>query len=111
MITTSDVRQLALAMPEAQERETWGEATFRVRDKIFMTLSPDGKTASVKASVSDQAALITTEPGTFAKAHYTGRYGWVTVQLASVDPEVMRELVVEAWRRTAPKRLVDGPSR
>jgi predicted DNA-binding protein (MmcQ/YjbR family) len=29
------VRQICLALPEAAEKETWGEATFRVRDKIF----------------------------------------------------------------------------
>jgi hypothetical protein len=26
---------ICLALPEAEERETWGEPTFRVREKIF----------------------------------------------------------------------------
>lgn len=42
----------------------------------------------------------------FSSAPYVGRHGWVSVQLDLVDPEELRDLVVEAWRRTAPKRMV-----
>jgi hypothetical protein len=100
-----EFRRWALALPEAVEKETWGHPTFRVRDKMFATMAEDGSTASVKATLVEQAELIATDPATYAKAHYTGRYGWVTVQLAGADPEDLRPLVVDAWRRTAPKRL------
>lgn len=72
----------------------------------FATLSVDQRSAGVKASLEEQEALIAMEPQTFAIAQYTGRFGWVTVQLATVDPTLMRDLVIKAWRRTAPKRLV-----
>lgn len=106
MISGDEVRRLALSLPEAEERETWGHPTFRVRDKIFATLSPDGSVGGVKASPQEQALLLSSDPETFSMADYVGRYGWVTVKLATVDPEVMRGIVVDAWRRTAPKRLV-----
>ncbi|MBV9774229.1 MAG: MmcQ/YjbR family DNA-binding protein [Gemmatimonadetes bacterium] len=106
MITAEEVRKLALSLPGAEERETWGEATFRVKDKIFVTVGPEGKAAGVKASKEDQALLISSDPDTFSMSEYVGRFGWVTVQLASVEAEVMRGLVVDAWRRTAPKKLV-----
>ncbi len=109
MMTAEDVRRLALSLPEVEERPTWGEATFRVRNKIFVLLSANGQQAGVKASPEDQDALIRMDPETFAVAHYTGRFGWVTVQLASVDPTDMRQLVTEAWRRTAPKGLTRSP--
>ena len=54
----------------------------------------------------DQAELIAADPETFSVAAYTGRYGWVRVNLSTVDPGELRELIVEAWRRTAPKRAV-----
>lgn len=106
MITSEELRQLALALPEVDERETWGHPTFRVRDKIFFSLSADEQRAGVKASLDDQDMLIRLAPETFAVAEYTGRFGWVSVELSTVDPGLMRDLVVEAWRRTAPKRLV-----
>lgn len=106
MITGDEVRQLALSLPETEERETWGHPTFRVRDKIFATLSTDGQIGGVKASLHEQEMLITTYPETFSVADHVGRFGWVTIQLPSADASLVRELIVEAWRRTAPRRLV-----
>jgi hypothetical protein len=100
------VRKLALSFPEAEERETWGEATFRVRNKIFMMLGADGKHASVKATREEQAALLAESPDTFYRPEYVGVHGWVGIVVARVDPVEMRELVTEAWRMTAPKRVV-----
>jgi len=100
------LRREALALPEAEERETWGEATFRVRGRIFLMYGAGGTHASVKASLDDQAALLEMAPGTFSASAYTGRFGWVSVRLGAVEPGLMRRLVVAAWRRTAPRRLV-----
>jgi hypothetical protein len=106
MITADELRQVVRSLPEAEERETWGHPTFRVRDKMFAAMSDDGQQASVKATRQEQAALIAAAPETFGIPAYVGRHGWVSIQLATVDPAELRELLVEAWRQTAPKRLV-----
>jgi hypothetical protein len=106
MVTADDFRHVVFSLPEAEERETWGHPTFRVRDKMFATLSDDGLLASVKATREEQAALVAAAPETFGVPAYVGRHGWVSVQLATADPSELRELLVEAWRLTAPKRLV-----
>ena len=93
-------------MPEAEERETWDEATFRVRDRIFAMGSSGGGFASVKASLDDQAGLVAMDPKTFAPSAYTGRFGWVSVRLRGVGSELALQLVANAWKRTAPRRLV-----
>ena len=99
-------RALCLALPDAEERETWGEATFRVKDRIFAMGSPDGGFVSVKASLDDQAGLVAMDPKTFEVSAYTGRFGWVRVRLAGVGPELAQRLVTNAWKRTAPRRLL-----
>jgi hypothetical protein len=108
MMTTSALRELALGLPGAEERETWGHPTFRVRDKIFASMyeGDGGAVATVKASPEEQTVLLAADPATFGVASHVGRYGWTTVRLERVDPDEMRELVVEAWRQTAPKRAV-----
>ena len=106
MITADELRRVVLSLPEAEERETWGHPTFRVRDKMFAALSDDGQLASVKATREEQAALTAAAPETFGVPAYVGRHGWVSIQLATVDPAELGELVVEAWRQTAPRRLV-----
>ena len=105
-MTFNRLRRLCLALPEVEERETWGDLTFRVRNKIFLIGSPEGETVSMKASLDDQSGLIEMDPNTFSVAAYTGRYGWVRVRLAGLAPQLAERLVTNAWRRTAPKRLV-----
>jgi hypothetical protein len=104
--TFEDVRRMALALPEAEERLTWEtDITFRVRDKIFAIGGEGADRVSIKASLETQAELIDLDPETFASSAYVGRFGWVTVDLDRVDPSVLASLIREAWRRSAPKRL------
>lgn len=106
MVTAADVRKMLSALPETEECLTWDSATFRVRNKIFAMIHPSGQKVTVKAGKSEQAALFATDPETYAPASYTGRFGWVTVQISLVHPDDLHDLIVEAWRRTAPMRLV-----
>lgn len=99
-------RRLALSFPEAREQETWDHPTFRVRDRMFMAMAADGRSVTVKATREAQAALVGSEPETFSIPAYVGHHGWVAVALHRVDPDELAELVEEAWRMTAPKRLV-----
>jgi hypothetical protein len=99
-------REIALSLPGTEEKETWGDSTFRVRDKIFCVLGPEGVEGGVKASLETQAALVGSDPATFSPSHYTGRYGWTTIKLATVDADELRELIIDAWRQTASKKAV-----
>ena len=105
-MTFKQLRRLCMSLPDVEERETWGEATFRVREKIFVIGSLDSETASVKASLDDQAGLMEMDPDTFSPSAYTGRYGWVRVRLPGLSPELAERLIRNAWRLTAPKRLL-----
>jgi hypothetical protein len=104
--TFEDVRRIALALPEAEERVTWEvDITFRVRDKIFAMGGDGASHVSIKQSPDRQAELIDLDPETFASSAYVGRFGWVTVDLDRVDPPLLEDLIRDAWRRTAPKKL------
>jgi hypothetical protein len=110
-VTFEKFRRLCLAMPEAEEIETWGEPTFRVRGKIFAIGSPEGASVSVKASLDDQAGLIAMDPKTFSASAYTGRFGWVRVRLAGLAPKMGERVIRNAWERSAPRRLVGQNAR
>jgi len=105
MVTEDEVRGWALEPPGAHEEETWGAATFRVRRKIFVIARFADGVASVKADRADQAELVAGDPATYRVASHVGRFGWVEVVLASADPVELRSVVLEAWRRTAPRGL------
>ena len=107
MITAAQWRKLALSLPESEEKSHFGQPDFRVRNKIFAGLSPDGKRGTLKLGLEAQAMVLEGRPGAFAPAAGAwGRKGWTHVVLARVKLTELEELMVEAWRLTAPKRLV-----
>jgi hypothetical protein len=102
------IRKLALALPDTEERETWGTPTFRVRNKIFAMFAEGGSEVWVKSTFDEQRALVAMDEGTYFFPPYVGPSGWVGVRYRTVDHDEMEELLVEAWRLTAPKRLVQA---
>jgi hypothetical protein len=110
-VSGDEVRALCLALPEATEKETWGDEstpghpTFRVRDKIFVIMAVDGSGGSIKTSMEEQTALLASFPEAARYASHTGRYGWVELDFGAIPDEVLRETIEGAWARTAPKKL------
>jgi hypothetical protein len=106
------VRAICLALPEAAEKEAWGEPTFRVRNKIFAMVSNnhhgDGILAVwCKAPPGAQEVLIGADPARFYKPPYVGPSGWIGIRLeGGVDWGVVTMLIEDAYRMTAPKRLL-----
>jgi hypothetical protein len=107
--TFQDVRAIAMALPEVEEILTWEtDVTFRVRKKIFAIGGEGSDGVSIKASLERQADLLALDSETFKSSAYVGRFGWVTVRLDRVDETLLRELITDAWRSVAPKRLLSG---
>jgi len=105
--TFDDVRRIALTLPEAEEILTWEtDVTFRVRRKIFAIGADRADHVSIKADLATQADLVYRDPVTFAPAAYVGRFGWISVDLGRLDVRELERLLREAWRLTAPKKLV-----
>ena len=105
------LRKVCLALPEATEKEAWGEPTFRVRDKIFAMFATDhhhdGNIAVwCKAAMGMQEILIDADPERFFRPPYVGPKGWIGIRLVgNVDWDEVRSLVGESWRMTAPHKL------
>ena len=105
---TDRLRTLCLGLPEAQEREAWGDATFRVRDKIFaMVKSGDGRVSVwCKAPPGSQQVLVAADPDLFFVPPYVGPKGWVGMRLdTSPDWDDVAKLVRRSYGLVAPKRL------
>ena len=102
------LREICLALPEAVEKETWGDATFRVKDKIFAVAGTGEEQISMscKAPPGVQEMLVASDPERFFRPAYVGHRGWVGVRLeAGTDWNQVADLVEESYRMTAPKKL------
>ena len=106
----SRVRGICLALPEATEQEAWGEPTFRVRRKIFAMFANshhgDGRMALwCKAPLGVQEILVRSAPEKFFVPPYAGAKGWIGIVLDRTDDAEIRELVVQSYCMTAPRKL------
>jgi len=106
-MTPQAFRRIALALPEAHEEPHFERTSFRVGKKIFATMTSDGKEAMVPVKERDllQTLLSTRSDVFFSHGGWTERNGSLGVRLAKADAAMMQELVTEAWKRIAPKRV------
>jgi hypothetical protein len=106
------LRKICLALPQAMEKETWENPTFRVRGKIFaMVHATDGRLGVwCKAPAGVQAILVEAAPERFFRPPYVGPKGWIGIWLDDPDWQEVAELIKRSWQMTAPKRLVRAVS-
>ncbi|MEF3302975.1 MmcQ/YjbR family DNA-binding protein [Paenibacillus sp. GYB003] len=106
MIDVEQVRRMALSLPEATEREAWGTPAFRVKDKIFARMLEDGRSLAIKAPEDERWLLSESEPDTYSVPPHYRNYSMMVVRLSRIDPDSLKAHLIQAWRLTAPKRLV-----
>jgi hypothetical protein len=108
MATEEDVRRVALSLPEVTEKPWFNTPGYRVKDKSFLRIRSEAEGGLVVfvADLAEKEMLLASDPGKFfTTPHYDG-YAYILVRLARVDPAQLLELLEDAWRISAPKRLV-----
>jgi hypothetical protein len=106
------LRQRCLALPETTERLSHGEPAWFVRGKkTFVTYADhhhDDRLAFwCAAPPGAQEALVADDPERFFVPPYVGGRGWIGVRLdLPIDWDEVTDLVTDAYRMVAPKRLV-----
>jgi len=106
--TLDDVREIVASLPETTEKPSYGTPGFRVKDRLFAREREEGLLVVFVADLGEKEMLLRSDPGKFTTtSHYDG-HASVLVRLAEVDREELRELLTDAWRARAPKRLRDS---
>ena len=106
MLSWQEARKLALSLPEAEEQPHFDQPSFRVRGKIFATLSAAERRLTLKFMAADQMALTLLDGQAFKAVNgYWGQQGWTEVYLKHIGKEQLRGLLLQSWRQVAPKRL------
>ncbi len=99
------VRKFALSLPETAEEPHFDMSSFRVRGKLFCTVPPDGKHLHVFVEEHAARAAVAHDPAAFEELFWGKRFAGVRIKLEVADAALVRDLLEEAWRRKAPKRL------
>lgn len=107
------VRDLALALPDAEERPSHGAEGWRVGGKYFAYFNDQHHGTPhiallVKTSgVDEMEGLIEAHPDAYFRPAYYGASGWIGVILnrPGVDWDAVADWLSRSWRSVAPKRL------
>jgi hypothetical protein len=107
MVTEDDVRRVALSLPEAIEKPSYGTPGFRVKDKLFARIREEGDVLVVWCEdLGEKDGLIASEPDKFfTTPHYDG-HPLVLVRFGAIDVAELTELLTESWRLRAPRRVL-----
>jgi hypothetical protein len=105
------VRRICLALPGTWEKSSHGEPTWFVGKKVFAMFSNnhhnDGHIAvTVPAAIGIQEMLIRKAPKKFYCPPYVGCRGWIGIEVNRVNDKELALHLKEAWRLSAPKKLL-----
>ncbi len=121
MAIWGDVRRFALGLPETNERLAHDRPQWRVRDKLFVwdrplrqsdlralgDRAPAGPILGARVEhLIAKEALLADDPGVFFTTPHFDGYAAVLVRLDLISPELLEEVIVEAWLARAPARLL-----
>jgi hypothetical protein len=121
MARQSDVRRIALALPGTTEAEDRFAFSVRngAKEKGFVWVwmerpeskkprvpNPDVIAVRVDNREEKEALLASDEAKFFTEPHYKG-FPAVLVRLPAIGIAELRELITDAWRTQAPRKLVD----
>ena len=107
MVTVDDVRRIAADLPGSYEVVVRDRIKFRVGRYVYIAFSRDETVMGFGYPREERDALVASDPETFLPPDPVDvRYQWVQARMAALDEDQLRELVVDARRIAAPKRLI-----
>lgn len=106
MVSIETVRQLALSFPETDEHPHFDRTAFRVKKKIFATLSETDNSVNLKLSLIDQSVFCAFDPSVMHPVPGGwGRMGFTYVNLKKVKKAMFKDALTMAYCRSAPPKL------
>jgi hypothetical protein len=111
MITVDDVRRITSTLPRSYEVVVRDQIKFRVGQLVYVAFSRDETVMGVAFPKEERAAMVDAEPDKFMLPRKSDmRYNWIHVQLAAIDFDEVRELVIDGWRMCVPKKVSESVS-
>ena len=106
------LREICLSMPDAFEKEAWGECTFRVTGGSMFAMTDNNHHGSghlavwIKAPAMVQEILVNSDPKRFFVPPYMGKKGWVGVRIDyKVKWDQTAAILNDGYLMSAPRQV------
>jgi hypothetical protein len=103
--TFDTVRDLARALPGVEGGGSAGAPALTLKGKLLAWLREDPEVLAVKVSPVNREYLLKAEPAIFFVTEHYREYPIVLVRLPRIGRRRLAEVLEEAWRQVAPKRM------
>ncbi len=111
MISETTFTKLAVSLPQVIEKPHFEKNSFRIKEKIFATLDPLAKTATLKLSAAEQSVYCQIRPAMAAPATGAwGKQGWTIFDLKKASKAIMQEALQNAYTQLAQKVKPGNPA-
>jgi len=100
------VTRLAMKLPGMEISSSYGTPSLKVKGRFLSRLKEDGETFALRIAFVVRDHLLRTSPETFFITDHYRDYPAVLIRLATIDPVVLEQLLEDAWREAAPKKLL-----
>jgi hypothetical protein len=105
-VTWQTVLELALLLPECEVGTSYGTPACKVRGKLFARLHQSGDSVVVRIDRRERLMRMQADPKAFYITDHYAAYPWVLVRLSAIRRDDLADLLEDAWRLSAPKRLL-----
>jgi hypothetical protein len=98
------IRSKLVALPGVTERLCFGTPAFYVNKKYFARLKEDGETPVLQTLERDK--WIAAKPDAFFITDHYFNYDYMLINLNTVSPDDLTELLLTSWHNRATKKLI-----
>ena len=106
-VTTEMVHRIAFALPGVEAGTSYGFPSLKLGGKFLARLRDHDEVLVVMiGSIDDRDYLLSHHPDVFFTTDHYRNYATVLIRLAKARESMVREVLTDAWRRGAPKRVV-----
>lgn len=112
MVTNAAFKKLALSFSNTVELPHFENTSFRVKKKIFATLSEKHNRACLKLTEIDQSAFCSFDKTIIHPVpNKWGKQGWTLIELNKINNEMLTDALTTSYCTVAPKGLSEKHSR
>jgi hypothetical protein len=98
--------EAAEGLPGVDVGTSYGTRALRLKGKFLARFREDNESLVIKVHMVERDHMLQSDPAVFFITDHYRDYPAVLIHLSKVERSALRELIEQAWRRAAPKKLV-----
>ena len=108
MVSAKTARELSLSFEATDEKPHFDRFAFRVKRKIFCTLSEEKEDMNLKLTLHEQSVFCKADPEIIHPVPGGwGRQGWTTIHLPKTPKGFFKDALTTAYCNIAPLKLAE----